>query len=120
MTHDAQEAEKDKRLAQQGEALPEGGRASLFLFLADGSTAQPENGNHRNDHIDREQHPPAHAQRRNGLRSSPHGDVWSQKRSNGFYKLSEGERTCQPLAAYDIGKQRVERRLHQRIADAQQ
>ena len=107
-------------LAQQGEALPEGGRASLFLFLADGSTAQPKNGNHRNDHIDREQYPPAHAQRRNGLRSSPHGDVWSQKRSNGFYKLSEGERTCQPLAAYDVGKQRVERRLHQRITDAQQ
>ena len=39
MAHDAQEAEKDKRLAQQSEALPEGGRASLFLFLADGSTA---------------------------------------------------------------------------------
>ena len=52
----------------------------------------------------------------------PHtyGDVWSQKRNNGFYKLSEGDELLQPLAAYDAGKQRVERRLHQRIADAQQ
>ena len=104
-------------LAQQGEALPEGGRASLFLFLADGSTAQPKNGNHRNDHIDREQYTPAQSQRRDRRRRPPHGDIRCQKRSDRLDKLPESQTTRQLIFSNNIREKRVQRGLHQSIPD---
>ena len=120
VAHDAQKAQQHKRMAQQPEAGGKAGSIMVGLFFPDGSKTQQHDGHHGHHHVDREQHPPPHAQRRHGLGGSPHGDVRGQEGGYGLDKLAQREGARQALAADDVAQQRIERRLHQGVADAQQ
>ena len=120
MTHDTDKAKQDKRLAEQGKALSESRRFAFFLFFFNLRGVEQKNGDNGHYHINREKNPPAQIERRNSLRRSPHGNVWCQERSNRLYELSESQAARQAVTTHDIGEQRVQRSLHQRISDSQQ
>src|SRR5699024_5803767 len=81
---------------------------------------QQKNSYNRYCHINREKNAPAQTERRNSLRSSPHRNIRRKERSYSLHELAESKATGKPVASDDIGKQRIQRSLHQRISDTQQ
>lgn len=120
MAHDPDKAQQNKRLTQQGKTFFKGGRFTFRLLLFYLRSAQQENRQYRNDHIDREKYPPAQSERRNSCRCTPHSDIGSQERGYRLDKLPESKAASQPIAIDQIRQQRVQRRLHQGITDTQQ
>ena len=120
MAHNAQETEQDDGLAQQLEALNEVRGLSDDLFPLDGCYQQQEGGQDADDAIHREQHPPAQTEGGHGRRGAPHGDVRGQERSDGLHELAKGHGAGQLVALNYVGNERVQRGLHESIADTQQ
>ena len=119
VAHDAEEAQQDKRVAQQPQAGAEARSLVRLLFL-DGRGAEPEDGEHGNHHVDGEEHAPVEPEVRYGVRCTPHGDVGGEERGDGLDELAEGEGRREPVTADDGRQQGIERRLHERVADAEE
>src|SRR5574344_1696392 len=120
MTHDANEKQQYKRIAQQSETFAKRRRLAFLLFFMNLCYTQHYNSDNRNQHINREQHAPTQSERRNGLSSTPHSNIRSEERGNRLTELSESKRTGQLLTRNDIREQRIQRNLHECVTNTQQ
>lgn len=117
---DAEEAEQGEGVAQQGHALAIGGGPAFLLLLRDGSRTHPQRGEDGDEHVDGEEHAPAQSEGGDGRRGAPHGDVRGEERGDGLDELAEGDGTGQLVTIHDVGEQRIESGLQERVADAEE
>ena len=117
MAHDAEERQQYNGRAQQFEALHEGGRSALNRRLLDGSHEEQNGREYAYYEEDAKEYPPIQSEFRNDHRGPPHGKIRSRERGNGLDELSEGKCRRQIAATHHSRYQRVERCLHEGVAD---
>ena len=114
--HDAEEAEQHDAVGEQElEAAADGGGAGVgggFVDLVDGEQHVADDAD---DQIDHEQYPP-HAE----LGGAPDGDVRGEQRGEGLDELAERQGGGELVALDEHGEQRVQRHLHQGVADTEE
>ena len=119
MAHDAEEAKQDVWLAEEREAVADGRYLAAALRFFDIGHAQGDNCKSADNGIDREEHAPVESEGRDECCRAPHGDIRSEERSDGLDKLSEGQSRGKAVGAHYGSDERIERRLHQCVADAE-
>ena len=120
MAHDAQEAQQHDGLAQQLEALHKAGSLVGHLLPLDGGEGQQQGCQDADDAIHGEQHPPAKAPGRHGGGGAPHGDIRGHEGGYGLHELTEGHGAGQLVTLDDVGDERVQRGLHEGVANSQE
>ena len=114
--HDAEEAEQHDAVGEQElEAAADGGGAGVgggFVDLVDGEQHVADDAD---DQIDHEQYPP-HAE----LGGAPDGDVRGEQGGEGLDELAERQGGGELVALDEHGEQRVQRHLHQGVADTEE
>ena len=119
MTHDGYEGKQDDGRAEHPHAGQYARGLVLGGFLLDGGHAEPQRGGHADEEEEQEEDTPAQAEGRRRGRGAPCRDERGDKRGDGLDKLTEGERGGQVALDQDR-HERIERGLHDGVADAQQ
>ncbi len=85
-----------------------------------GRNQEQQRGEDAHHKVDGEEHPPVEPHRGDDSLGTPHGQERRHERGDGLDKLAKGERRREVAVAQHGLHERVERRLHQRVANAQQ
>ena len=114
--HDAEEAQEHDTVGEQElEAAADGGGAGVGSGLVDLVKCEQHVTDDADDQVDHKQNPP-HAE----LSGAPDGDVRGEQGCEGLDELAERQRGGEPVSLDEHGEQRVQRHLHQGVADTEE
>ena len=120
VAHNTQKAQQHDRFAQKAETRRKAGGLAAHLLPPYRRYCQQERGQNPDCAVNGEKHFPAQTEGGEGRRGTPHRDIGSHKGGDGLHKLAESHHTGQLISLNDIGDERVQRGLHQGVADTQQ
>ena len=119
MAHDAEEAEQDEGAAQQLEAFNDA-RCLVRSLLLDRRGRQDGDREEADHRVDHQEGAPTESEGGQYRRRSPSRQDRGEERGDRLHELTEGERRGELIRADQVGHQRIERSLHDGVADTQE